>query len=268
MIASVAGTVAALSPDAAVVEVGGVGLLVQCTPATLAGLRVGQQTRLVTTLVVRETELTLYGFADADERDVFETLQSASGVGPRLAQAVLGVHSPDSVRRAVAAEDLAALTKVPGIGRKGAQRIVLDLRDRLGPPVPAPAAGDGGVGVGGAGGDGAAPAAGTGVTAGEQVRLALLGLGYTAREADDALAAALADSLSDPLATTGADALATVPAGNGHGDAGPGSRAGRDGPGDPRANGAGTGRAGSGRAETPDPVGVLLRRALAALRPR
>ncbi|AEH09914.1 MULTISPECIES: Holliday junction branch migration protein RuvA [Protofrankia] len=264
MIASVAGTVAALSPDAAVVEVGGVGLLVQCAPATLAGLRVGQQARLVTTLVVRETELTLYGFADADERDVFETLQSASGVGPRLAQAVLGVHSPDSVRRAVAAEDLAALTKVPGIGRKGAQRIVLDLRDRLGPPVPAPAAGDDGVGVGGAGGDGAAPAAGTGVTAGEQVRLALLGLGYTAREADDALAAALADS----LAITGADALAAVPAGNGHGNAGPGSRAGRAGPGDPRATATGTGRAGSGRAETPDPVGVLLRRALAALRPR
>ncbi|WP_250291491.1 Holliday junction branch migration protein RuvA, partial [Frankia sp. CiP1_Cm_nod1] len=215
MIASVAGTVAALSPDAAVVEVGGVGLLVQCTPTTLAGLRVGQQARLVTTLVVRETELTLYGFVDANERDVFETLQSASGVGPRLAQAVLGVHSPDSVRRAVAAEDLAALTKVPGIGRKGAQRIVLDLKDRLGPPTPMPSAGDDGVGGGGGTGGGATPAAGTGVAAAEQVRLALLGLGYTAREADDALAAALAD----PLAASAADALATVPAGNGRGGA-------------------------------------------------
>ncbi|WP_131786554.1 Holliday junction branch migration protein RuvA [Protofrankia symbiont of Coriaria ruscifolia] len=248
MIASVSGTVAALSPEAAVVEVGGVGLLVQCTPATLARLRVGQDARLVTTLVVRETELTLYGFADADERDVFETLQGASGVGPRLAQAVLGVHSPDGVRRAVAGEDLTALTKVPGIGRKGAQRIILDLKDRLGPP--APAAGDGGPATGGVtGGDGVVPPAGAGVTVAEQVRLALLGLGYTAREADDALAA--------------------VWTGNGPGGNGHDRRADQDAHGDPEAAaGAGTGGGGAGRDEAPDPVGVLLRRALAALRPR
>ncbi|WP_175087847.1 Holliday junction branch migration protein RuvA, partial [Candidatus Frankia nodulisporulans] len=124
MIASVSGTVTALGPLSAVVEVGGVGLLVQCTPATLASLRVGEPASLATTLVVRETELTLYGFAAPDERDVFEVLQSAAGVGPKLAQAVLGVHDPDTVRRAVAEEDLNALTRVPGIGRKGAQRIV------------------------------------------------------------------------------------------------------------------------------------------------
>ena len=102
MIASVAGTVLSVSPTAAVVEVGGVGLLVQCTAATLAGLAVGEPVRLATALVVRETELTLYGFADADERDVYETLQGAAGVGPKLAQAVLGVLAPDEVRRAVA----------------------------------------------------------------------------------------------------------------------------------------------------------------------
>ncbi|WP_045878278.1 Holliday junction branch migration protein RuvA [Pseudofrankia sp. DC12] len=187
MIASVAGTVLSVSPTAAVVEVGGVGLLVQCTPATLAGLAVGEPARLATALVVRETELTLYGFADADERDVYETLQGAAGVGPKLAQAVLGVLAPDEVRRAVADEDLAALTRVPGVGRKGAQRIVLDLKDKLGPPV---------------GGGPARPAAGGRVlpsprTAPEQVTDALGGLGYSTREAEDAVAAVLAGDGTD-----------------------------------------------------------------------
>ena len=136
MISSVRGPVTAVAPDAAVVEVGGVGLFVQCTPSTLARLRVGETTRLATSLVVREDSLTLYGFSDEDERAVFELLQTASGVGPRLAQAMLAVHSPDALRRALATEDLAALTLVPGIGRKGAQRIVLELKDRLGPGGP------------------------------------------------------------------------------------------------------------------------------------
>ena len=110
MIAFVAGRVAALAPDGAVVEVGGVGLAVQCTPGTLAALRLGEPAQLPTSLVVREDSLTLYGFADEDERVVFELLQTASGVGPRLAQAMLAVHEPDALRRAVATEDLAALT--------------------------------------------------------------------------------------------------------------------------------------------------------------
>ena len=102
MIASVHGTVQAVRLDAAVVEVGGVGLLVQATPATLAGLRVGPSARLATSLVVREDSLTLFGFADADEREVFEIVQTVSGVGPRLALAMLAVHTPDGLRRAVA----------------------------------------------------------------------------------------------------------------------------------------------------------------------
>jgi holliday junction DNA helicase RuvA len=140
MIAHVAGRVASLAPDGAVVEVGGVGLTVQCTPSTLAALRVGEPALLPTSLVVREDSLTLYGFADEDERAVFELLQTASGVGPRLAQAMLAVHGPDELRRAVATEDLATLTQVPGIGRKGAQRIVLELKDRLGAARPDPGA--------------------------------------------------------------------------------------------------------------------------------
>jgi Holliday junction DNA helicase RuvA len=170
VIASVHGRVAAIAPEGAVVEVGGVGLLVQCAPSTIATLRVGATATLHTALVVREDSLTLYGFATADERGTFELLQTASGVGPRLAQAILAVHSPDAVRRAVATEDLGALTLVPGIGRKGAQRIVLELRDRLGEPEPETA--------------GASSAVEQGLRA--QVREALISLGYAAREADEA----------------------------------------------------------------------------------
>ena len=173
MIAFVSGPVAALAPDSAVVEVGGIGIAVQCTPNTLSGLRMGQQTKLATSLVVREDSLTLYGFVDDDERQVFELLQTASGVGPRLAQAMLAVHSPDALRRAVATGDERALIAVPGIGKKGAQKLLLELKDRLGEPV------------------GAAPAIGAPVTQGwrDQLHAALLGLGYATREADEAVAA-------------------------------------------------------------------------------
>ncbi|MCW2548328.1 MAG: Holliday junction helicase RuvA [Mycobacterium sp.] len=176
MIASVAGKVAAVGPDVVIVEIGGVGLALSCTPSTLAGLRVGEHASLSTALVVRETELTLYGFVDAEEREVFEALQTAAGVGPRLAQAVLAVHRPDDVRRAVFTEDLTALCKVPGIGKKGAARIVLDLKDRLGPPT------------GSSPSVIRLPAAREPVWE-EQLRGALAGLGYSGREVDDALAA-------------------------------------------------------------------------------
>jgi Holliday junction DNA helicase RuvA len=134
MIASLTGTVEAVGLDHAVVIVGGVGMLVKATPTTLAGLTVGREARIATSLVVREDSLTLFGFTDDDERRVFETLQTVSGVGPRLALAMLAVHTPDGLRRAVAGEDLAALQRVPGIGRKGAQRIVLEIGDKLGAP--------------------------------------------------------------------------------------------------------------------------------------
>jgi Holliday junction DNA helicase RuvA len=120
MIASVRGTVAALGPDGAVVEVGGFGLAVSCSPGTLARLRLGEPARLATSLVVREDSLTLYGFADDDERALFELLQTANGVGPKLAQTMLAVHAPRELRRAIATSDFRALTAVPGIGRKGA----------------------------------------------------------------------------------------------------------------------------------------------------
>jgi Holliday junction DNA helicase RuvA len=132
MIASVSGRVAAVSPNGAVVEVGGIGLSVQCTPGTIARLQVGETARLATSLIVREDSLTLYGFADDDERQLFELLQTANGVGPRLAQAVLAIHPPREIRRAVSMADVKALMQVPGIGKKGAERLILELRDRLG----------------------------------------------------------------------------------------------------------------------------------------
>lgn len=204
MIASVRGTVLAVRLDSAVVEVGGVGMLVQATPATLAGLRVGAQATLATSLVVREDSLTLFGFADADEREVFEVVQTVSGVGPRLALAMLAVHTPDGLRRAVAGEDLAALMRVPGIGRKGAQRIVLELGDRLGAP---------------SGADAPAAASAASDDRRDQVVEALVGLGWNAKAAGDAVSAVLQDApgpvAADEVAGVLRAALRTL--GGGHG---------------------------------------------------
>jgi holliday junction DNA helicase RuvA len=190
MISHLDGTVSAIAPEGAVIEVGGVGLLVQCTPGTLATLRRGERARVATSLVVREDALTLFGFAADDERDVFELLQTASGVGPRLALAMLAVFTPDELRRSVAAEDITALTRVSGIGRKGAQRIVLELAGRLGPPGPAGRQGE----------LGQPAAAGPGWPAAppwrDQVRAGLLNLGWQTREADQAIAAVEADALA------------------------------------------------------------------------
>ena len=203
MIASVSGRVAAVSPDGAVVEVGGIGLAVQCTPATIARLQVGEAARLSTSLVVREDSLTLYGFADDDERQLFELLQTANGVGPRLAQSVLAIHPPREVRRAVSTADVKALMQVPGIGKKGAERLILELRDRLG------------VTTSDIGLD-AAP--GTPLGAGlftpvapwrDQLTSALVGLGWTGREAETAVTQ-LAPVADEQLAAGGAVDIAVL----------------------------------------------------------
>jgi Holliday junction DNA helicase RuvA len=173
MIASVRGTVLAVGLDHAVVETGGVGLLLVCPPRTLADLRPGQLARLASCLVVRDDSLTLYGFATDDERLLFEQLLGVSGIGPRLGVAMLAVLTPDEVRLAVATDDLTTLTRVPGIGRKGAQRLVLELKDRIGAPSgPADLTGS------------SAPAAAAGQAPwAQQVSAALVGLGWGAREA-------------------------------------------------------------------------------------
>ncbi|MBD8077914.1 Holliday junction branch migration protein RuvA [Cellulosimicrobium arenosum] len=192
MIASLSGTVTSVQLDRAVLDVAGVGYLVHATPATLSTLHVGETARVATTLVVREDAMTLFGFVDDDERAVFERVQTVSGVGPRLALAMLAVHTPDALRRAVAGEDIAALMRVPGIGRKGAQRIALELGDKLGVPAGAPAAADGN-------GRGDAPAA---EDRSEQVVEALVGLGWNPKAAQDALATVLREAGVDSVETS------------------------------------------------------------------
>ena len=185
MIAHLNGTVAGIGLDGAVIEVGGVGLRVQCTPDTLARLKPGEQALVATSLVVREDSLTLFGFANDDERNVFELLQTASGVGPRLALAMVAVHSPDALRRAVAAEDVKALTMVPGIGNKVAQRIILELKDRLGAPSdPGPGSGLG-----------AGPSRRAAPSWRDQVMTGLVNLGWSARDAEAAVAAVEAEAM-------------------------------------------------------------------------
>ena len=179
MIASVRGQVLSVELDHAVVEVGGgVGLAVHAVPATLATLRRGEQTLLSTSLVVREDSLTLYGFVDAAARELFVLLQTVSGVGPRLALAMLAVLEPETLRTALAQGDLTVLTRVPGIGRKGAERLVVELRDRVGvlaPAVPGPLTRGGGA-------------------VRTQVTEALVGLGFAVRQAELAVDAVLAEA--------------------------------------------------------------------------
>lgn len=137
MISSLTGIVTYRGAESAVIEVGGVGFAFLATATTLSALREGAEHRIATALVVREDSLTLFGFSDEDERDTFNILQSVSGIGPKIALAVLGVYTPDILRAEVAKENVSALQKVPGIGKKGAQRLILELAGKLGAPTSA-----------------------------------------------------------------------------------------------------------------------------------
>ncbi|MEB3022578.1 Holliday junction branch migration protein RuvA [[Mycobacterium] crassicus] len=188
MIASVRGEVIDIALDHVVVEAAGVGYKLMATPSTLSTLRRGSESRLITAMIVREDSMTLYGFPDADARDLFLTLIGVSGIGPKIALAALAVYDATALRRVLADGDVTALTRVPGIGKRGAERLVLELRDKIG-PVAAP---DGGV-VGA-----------HGVRA--PVVEALVGLGFAAKQAEEAINKVLAD---DPDIST-SDALRTA----------------------------------------------------------
>lgn len=179
MIASVRGTVLSIGLDHAVIEVGGVGMAVAATPVTLAGLRRGEEAHLATSLVVREDSLTLYGFATGEARDLFGLLQTASGVGPRLALATLAVLDPEQLRQALADGNLTLLTQVPGIGKKSAERLILELRDKVG-AVAAPGA---------QAGQADAPG---GTRLRSEVSEALVGLGFSAKQAEQSVESVLA----------------------------------------------------------------------------
>lgn len=191
MIAQLTGTVRHLTTEKVVLEVGGVGYAISITPRSSAHIVLGSAMTLSTTLVVREDSLTLFGFLDAGERDVFETLQSVSGIGPKVALAITGALTPDDLAHAIASEDLKTIEKVPGIGKKGAQRLVLELKGKLVTDT--------------------SPSVSTshhGVR--EQLLSALTGLGFTSKESDQAINATLnllAEDGLDPSTYTLADLL-------------------------------------------------------------
>ncbi len=182
MIASVRGEVLEIALDHAVIEAAGVGYKVMATPSTLATLKRGAEARLVTAMIVREDSQTLYGFADGEARDLFGLLLGVSGVGPKIALATLAVYDPTALRQALADGDVAALTRVPGIGKRGAERMVLELRDKAGAVPGAP---------------------GTSAAVGHAVRApvveALVGLGFPVKQAEEACDKVLA---GDPEAST------------------------------------------------------------------
>ena len=187
MIASVRGEVLDLALDHAVIEAAGVGYKVMCTPTTLATLKRGTEARLITAMIVREDSMTLYGFVDADARNLFQQLLGVSGVGPKIALAALAVYDPTALRQALADGDVAALTRVPGIGKRGAERLVLELRDKIGA---------------------VSGASGTGPVTGHAIRTpvveALVGLGFPAKQAEEACDKVLA---GEPEATTSSSSL-------------------------------------------------------------
>jgi Holliday junction DNA helicase RuvA len=187
MISSVRGDVLSIGLDHVVVEVGGVGLAVQTTPSTLATLRRGEEARLHTTLIVREDSLTLFGFGDPDARELFGLLLTVSGIGPRIALATLAVLDPDKLRVALVEGNIAVLTQVPGIGRKGAERLTLELRDKV---TAVPGASDGIV-----------AATGAGAIRAEVVE-ALAGLGFQAKQAEAAVDQVLATESAPRAAST------------------------------------------------------------------
>jgi Holliday junction DNA helicase RuvA len=167
VISSVRGEVLDVALDHAVIEAAGLGYKVMATPSTLATLRRGTEARLITAMIVREDSMTLYGFPDGETRDLFSTLLGVSGVGPKIALATLAVHDAPALRQALGDSDVTALTRVPGIGKRGAERMVLELRDKIGSV-------------------GAAPTAVNGHAVRSPVVDALVGLGFAVKQAEEA----------------------------------------------------------------------------------
>jgi len=179
VISSVRGEVLEIALDHVVIESAGLGYRVNATPATLATMRRGEHARLMTAMIVREDSMTLFGFADPDARDLFGLLLTVSGVGPRLAMATLAVLEPDALRAALSDGNTAALTRVPGIGKRGAERMIVELRDK----------------VAAFGGNGAPPLSAVPASpVREQVVEALVGLGFPLKQAEQSTDTVLADA--------------------------------------------------------------------------
>jgi holliday junction DNA helicase RuvA len=194
VISSVRGPVLSVGLDHAVIEVGGVGFAVQAAPSTLATLRRGEEVQLSTALIVREDSLTLFGFADADARDLFWMLLTVSGIGPRLGLAMLAVLEPDKLRAALSEGNIAMLTQVPGIGKKGAERLIIELRDKVGAWQ---SAGD-------------TPVAPSASVVRDSVVEALVGLGFAMRAAEQAVDGVLAENSAGDTAAVLRKSLAVL----------------------------------------------------------
>jgi len=181
MIASVRGEVLDIALDHVVIEAAGVGYKVMATPSTLATLRRGSEARLITAMIVREDSMTLYGFADSDARNLFLTLLAVSGIGPSIALGALAIYDGQTLRQKIADGDVTGLTRIPKVGKKTAELLVLTLRDKMGP---------------------IASAAGAMAVSGHAVRgpvvEALVGLGFAAKLAEEATDKVLAN---EPEAT-------------------------------------------------------------------
>lgn len=181
MIASVRGEVIDIALDHVVIEAAGVGYKIMATPSTLATLRRGEQSRLITAMIVREDSQTLYGFGDGDARDLFLTLLGVSGIGPSIALGALAIYDGPALRQAIGDGDITALTRIPKVGKKTAELMVLSLRDKVG-AIP-----------------GASAAVGGGHSVRGPVVEALVGLGFAAKQAEEATDKVLA---VDPDANT------------------------------------------------------------------
>ncbi|EGR97687.1 Holliday junction branch migration protein RuvA [Cutibacterium namnetense] len=189
MISHCSGTVSAAGPTWVVLDNHGVGIKVLCPPATAASARIDQDISLQTSLVVREDSLTLYGFVEADDRDAFELVQTASGVGPKLAAAIMSVLDASQLATAITEEDDATLCRVPGIGRKGAAKMILELKDKMAAFAPR--------------GPSTSDAAHVTAPWREQVAEGLVGLGWSAKDAEKAVDEVAALKDADPAMTIG-----------------------------------------------------------------
>lgn len=183
MIATLSGTVKALSPEKTIIEVGGVGLNILINAHTSSSLTLGAPAHLFTSLVVREDSLTLYGFSDEDSRILFELVQTVSGIGPKVALSILGALTPSELAQAVGSENISAIEKVPGIGKKGAQRLVLELKSKLSDF-----------------GHGSHRVSHQPIWR-EQLSSALISLGFSAKDSDEAINSVLSDISPEEIAS-------------------------------------------------------------------
>lgn len=184
MISSIRGPVLEITPDSLVVGIGGIGMSVMCSPDTISQARINSEITLFTSLIVREDSLTLFGFANSENREMFEVVQGVSGFGPKLAFTIISSLPAEELRTAIGNEDVARLKQTPGVGAKGAQRLVLELKDRIGTPS-----------------SGAKRSANTSAQWQIQVEQGLLGLGWSPRDAQRAISAVIEEGATDSQAT-------------------------------------------------------------------